>query len=190
MKRLIVFLAIMAGLIMACNPSKAQDVTHTFVMGSNDTYYNYTGSAADTLGAVDQDTIDLVFVYRGDRYIEKVAVKTRFDVVDGADTTCNISVFGKEFSDDGTYVQVIASTLSGDINVNNTTKVIVSDPYTVEAQAQYTISGADSVTLAHNFTPFDKSYRYYRVRYIHIGTNSAAGSGILIDDVEFKLYTK
>lgn len=183
MKRLIFLISI---ILVASFGLMAQDRTVTINMGDN-TYYNYTGSAADTLGPVDQDTIDIVFIYKGPAYVEKLAVKSRFDLRSGPDTTCTISVFGKEFSDDGTYVQIVGATSSGDINANNTTKILVSDPYVVEAA--YTF-GADSVTAAHNHVPFDISYRYYRVRYIHIGAASGAGTGMLIDDVEFKLYTK
>ena len=51
------------------------------------------------------------------------------------------------------------------------------------------VTAGDTVNVAHNFTPFDKSYRYYRVRYIIKGDDSV-GTGILIDDIEIKLYTE
>lgn len=187
MKKLILFLSLIA-FAVACNPSgaKAQERTVNIDVPEGHTYYNYTGSAADTLTATNQDTIDVIFRFRVDEYVLKVAVKTRYDIIVGADTTVALTVAGKEFSDHTTYTDVIASSTSSAVTANNTIQVIVSDPYTVEAA--YTF-GADSVTAAHNHTPFDKSYRYYRLRYIIKG-NDAVGTGILIDDIEIKLYTE
>ena len=165
----------------------SQDRTVTKEMNVDATYYKYSGTAADTLGAVDQDTLDLIVVYRGGGYVNKVAVKSRFDLNSGADTTVAISVFGKEFGDDGTYVEVIASALTADINANNTTKIMVSDPYSVEASAIYAVAAGDSTISAHNHTPFDKSYRYYRIRYI-LTAQSLAGTGVKLDEFEIKFY--
>jgi hypothetical protein len=50
------------------------------------------------------------------------------------------------------------------------------------------VTAGDTVNVAHNHTPFDQTYRYYRIRYILQG-NDSVGTGIKIDEVEFKLYT-
>lgn len=191
-------------------------------MGSG-TYYKYTGTAADTLTDTNQDTIDFVLENRGPGYVRKISVKSRFDVIDGADTTVAISVFGKEFEDDATYVQIIASTLSDAVAADNTVKIVSAD-YTettasyASTTAQYIstagvdtlltdttgLSGypADSIistgyaitnaaqtmtNATQTVTPLDKSYRFYRVRYIIEG-DDATGTGIKIDEIEFKLY--
>jgi len=199
----------------------AQDKTISVLMPENTTYTKYTFSTADTLGPVSQDTIDVVITYQSAGYVKKLAVKTRFDIVSGADTTVNISVFGKEFSDDGTYVQIIAAAASSDINANNTSTIITSD--WTETVAQYTstvatttdsldadvsaiayvdTSSGDSIVTtwtlekpaqtitnaAQTVTPLDKSYRLYRVRYI-MSLTSALGSGVRLDELEFKIYT-
>ena len=165
----------------------AQDRTVSRSMKENYTYYKYDGVAADTL-TENQDTIDFVLQYRSDWYVKKLAVKTKFDLVSGVDTTVTTSVFGKEFYDDTTYVQVIAAVASDDINANNTVQILTSD-YTESVGASEDTFNADSTitVAAKTVTPLDKSYRYYRVRYIYTGS-SAAGSGVKIDDIEFKFY--
>lgn len=187
MKKIILFLVLTAIAFACGNPSAySQERTISKTMTNGVYYYKYTGVAADTLTSTNQDTIDFVLQYQSPQYVKKIAVKTKFDTIAGADTTVAISVFGKEFSDDATYVEVIPSTLSAAVSADGIVKVLTSDPYTVEAA--YTF-GADSVTAAHNHTPFDKSYRYYRVRYIIQG-NDATGTGIEIDEIEFKIYTE
>jgi hypothetical protein len=189
MKRLLAFILVLFSIVAI-----GQERTVNLSIQNGGTYINYTGNAADTLTATNQDTIDVVVKYWGTGYVKKVAVKTRFDLISGADTTVSVSVFGKEFSDDATYVELIAATLTDDINTDNTVQVLTYD-YTETTAAHdipFTNPTAGTVdTLevpAFNVTPFDLSYRYYRVRYI-ITAASGAGSGVLIDDFEFKLYT-
>jgi len=185
MKKLILFLTLVV-IAFACNPQEtsAQERTISKTLPTGVYYYKYTGVAADTLKATNQDTIDVVFYYMSPQYVTKIAVKTRFDIIVGADTTVSTSVFGKEFSDDATYVSVIGASTSSAVTANNTVQVLVSDPYITEAA--YTF-GADSITAAHTHTPFDFTYRYYRVRYILQG-NDAVGTGIKIDEIEFRIY--
>jgi len=186
MKKLFVLFALFALIISA----SAQERTVNITVPAGDTYYKYTGTTSDVLIPTTTDTIDLVFWFRVDDYIEKVAVKSRFDMRTTADTTVAITVMGKEFSDDATYVDVIASSLSGAVTANNTVAIDVSDPYDVESQyVTGRVTGGDTVNVAHNITPFDKSYRYYKVRYILQG-NDATGTGVNIDEVEIKLYTR
>jgi len=190
MKKLLIISLLFALAMFACNPGQAQDRTVTTTM-SNGTYYaKYTGVAADTLGDVDQDTIDYIFVYQSPQYVTKVAVKIRYDIVVGADTTVAASLFGKEFSDDATYVSVIASTVSGAVTANNTIHTLALDPYATEAQyVTARITGGDTVDVAHNITPFDFCYRYYRLRLIIQG-DDAVGTGIKVDEIEFKVYAQ
>lgn len=179
-------------------------------MGLNETYHYYGGSSADTLIATNQDTLDIVVKYMGGGYIRKVAVKSRFDVIAGADTTVSVSVFGKEFEDDATWVEVIAATNTSAVTANNTVQILTSDWTETVAQYTSTIAAhnmvadttgfqnypADTIAVAaqtitnaaQTLTPLDKSYRYFRVRYIINGDDSV-GTGILLDDFEFKVYT-
>lgn len=185
MKKLFLFAIGIVILAFACNePANAQDRTVTKLMSIGETYYLYNGVAADTLTA-NQDSIDFVLAYRGHDYVQKIAVKIKYDLRSTADTAVNLGLSGAEFSDHTTYTTIIAAADGNDINANNTVDVITSDPYTVEAA--YTF-GADSITAAHNHTPFDKSYRYYRLRLIYTGA-SGGGTGVSIDDIEFKFYT-
>ena len=189
MKKLIFIFGLLALVAMiACTPKEVTAQERTVTVNDklpNGVYYaKYTGTAADTLKATNQDTIDVVFYYQSPQYVHKIAVKTRFNIIVGADTTVSTSVFGKEFSDDATYVSVIAAATSSAVTANNTVQILTVDPYFTEAA--YTF-GADSVTAAHVITPFDYTYRYYRVRYILQG-NDAVGTGIKIDEIEFRLY--
>lgn len=168
----------------------AQERTVSITMPTNNTYYKYSGVAADVLVSTTTDTIDVVFQYQGSGYIEKIAIKSRFDMRTTADTTVAISVFGKEFADDGTYVEVIASALSAVVTTDNVVKVSVNDPYVTDASHTLTDNlGATATESVHTITPFDKCYRYYRVRYILSG-NDSVGTGVKLDEVEFKVYTK
>lgn len=190
MKKVIFILAIAVAFIAGCsdNGAKAQERTVNITVPSGDTYYNYTGSAADTLKPTTQDTIDVIFWFRVDGYVQKVAVKTRFDVISGADTTVSTTVSGKEFYDHATWTDVIAASTSNAVTANNTIQVLTVDPYITEAQyVTGRVTAGDTVNVAHNLTPFDVSYRYYKVRYIIQG-NDSVGTGILIDDIEIKLY--
>jgi len=185
-------LSLLASLVVIASYSQERTITKTMAEGA--TYYKYTGVAADTLKPTNQDTIDFVLVYSGN-YVNKLAVKTRFDTIAGADTTVSTSVFGKEFSDDDTYVQIIGATTSSAVTANNTVQVLASDLYATVAAAQDYIyqeinTNQDTVVVAERtITPFDKSYRYYRIRYILSG-NDHVGTGIKIDEIEVKFYTE
>lgn len=188
--KIFVLLLTFAALMFACGPTKAQERTVTRTLPTGTYYDKYTGVAADTLKPTTQDTIDIVYVYQSHEYVTKIAVKLRFDIIAGADTTVSTSVFGKEFSDDGTYVSIIPASTSSAVTANNTVQVLASDPYFTEAQyITGRITGGDTVNLAHNITPFDFSYRYYRVRIILTG-NDSVGTGIKLDEAEIKFYTQ
>lgn len=184
MKKLFIFF----GLILFAVVAMAQERTVNLTLTTGNYYYKYTGVAADTLKPTNQDTIDVVFYYTSPQYVKKVSVKTRFDIIAGADTTVSTSVYGKEFSDDATYVSVIGASTSSAVTANNTVQILTCDPYLTEAQyITGRITGGDTVNVAHAITPFDFSYRYFRVRYILQG-NDAVGTGIKIDEIEFRIY--
>lgn len=188
----------------------AQERTVTKQMSKNTTYYEYTGTSADTLVSTNQDTIDFVLEYRNSSHVKKIAIKSKYDLIGLADTTVAVSVFGREFEDDATWVQIIASAVGSDVNADNTVQVLTSD-YT-ETYGSYlsTVAAhklasdttgykyypADTISVpsyaitnaAQTITPLDKSYRQYRIRYIIQG-ESALGSGVKIDEIEFKVYT-
>ena len=173
--------------------ASAQDRTVTKYMGINDTYYKYDGTTSDYLVAAGQDTIDFILYYRAHWYVEKISVKIKWDLRTAADTTVTTSLFGAEFGDHTSYTQIIAAAAGNDINADNTIDVLTSDPYTGIAQVVATSDTAGNGTIktltyaAHNATPFDKSYRKYRLRMI-ITDASGLGTGVKIDDIEFKFY--
>lgn len=186
MKKIIVLFCLAVFAIAAT----AQERTVNLTISTGNYYYKYTGTAADNLKPTTQDTIDVVFYYTSPQYVKKIAVKTRFDIIAGADTTVSTSVYGKEFSDDATYVSVIGASTSSAVTANNTVQVLTCDPYWTEAQyVTGRITAGDTVNVAHNITPFDYTYRYYRVRYILSG-NDSVGTGIKIDEIEFRLYVE
>lgn len=185
----ILMLVMLVGLI-----SIAQERTISKTISRDGTYYKYKGGAADTLISTNQDTIDLVIEYTGEDFVKKVAVKSRFDVILGADTTVAVSVYGKEFEDDATYVEIIASSVSNAVTADNTVQILTSD-YTETTTAfdvpftNPSAGTADTLEVpAQTVTPLDKSYRFYRIRYIIQGDDSV-GTGIKLDEAELKLYT-
>ena len=190
MKKLFIILSLIALAIVACNPSSAQERTVTRTLPTGTYYDVYNGGTSDVLTPTTRDTIDLVYVYQSPEYVTKVAVKIRYDVVVGADTTVAASLFGKEFSDDATYISIIGSSVSSAVAANNTIQVLALDPYIAEAQyITGRVTGGDTINVAHNLTPFDFSYRYYRLRLILQG-NDAVGTGVKVDQVEVKFYTQ
>lgn len=172
----------------------AQERTVNLELKVGETYKKYTGTTSDILIPTTTDTIDVVIAYQSTGYVKKIAVKTRFDKRTTADTTVSVSVFGKEFSDDDTYVQVIAAATSSAVTTDNVIQVLVSDPYETNAgyvgiiRQHNSQLNTDTLTVpSHVITEFDKSYRYYRIRYILSGDDSV-GTGIKIDEIEFKIY--
>jgi len=180
MKKLLVIFA----LVLFAVAAMAQERTITRTLTKGVYYDKYTGVAADTLKATNQDTIDIVYYYQSPEYVKKIAVKIRYDIIVGADTTVAASLFGKEFSDDATYVSIIGSSTSSAVTTNNTIQVLTLDPYLTEAQyVTGRVTGGDTINVAHSITPFDFTYRYFRLRLIIQG-NDAVGTGIKVDEVE------
>lgn len=184
MKKVFLFFALLLSVSLF-----AQERTVTITADPGNTYLKYTGTSSDVLIPTTRDTIDFWFYFRVDQYVEKIAVKLRYDMRTTADTTVSTSVFGKEFYDDGTPVSIIAATVSSAVTANNVVQVLAQDPYIVEAAYMTDVGANDSTNTAHNHTPFDFCYRYYRVRCILVG-NDATGTGVNVDEIEFKLYTR
>jgi hypothetical protein len=210
MKKLFILLALIPFFMgVVAQERTVTKIGSTNALTETKTLYTYTGVAADTLKPTTQDTIDFVLEYRGTKMIKKITVKSRFDVILGADTTVTVSVFGKEFLDDPTYVEIIAATASGVVAANNTVQVLSSD-YTLSYGAYNSTVAAHNIPFANptaatadtlkvpshiianaaqTVTPFDKTYRFYRVRYILTG-NDSVGTGVKLDEIEFKIYTE
>jgi hypothetical protein len=171
----------------------AQDKTRSVQFDENGTYVVYSGIPGDTLSGT-QDTIDFVFKYKSGGFVKKIAVKIRYDLISGVDTTVHASLFGREFYDDPTWVSIIASTTSSVVSVNNTIQILTSDYTETTAAAvdflqQTLVATKDTLTVAARInTPIDQSYRFYRLRLIVAG-NDSVGKGIKIDEVELKFYT-
>jgi hypothetical protein len=176
------------GFVLLAMLGMAQDKTISVSLDANvSTYKQYTGLTADTI-TINQDTIDVWFKYQSQGFVKKLAVKTKLDLVSGLDTV-SVSVFGKEFYEDATPIEIIAAS-TVNVAASNQINVFTSD-YTetiasyVASVNQANIADADTITFAaQTITPFDKTYRFYRVRFIHSGL----GNGTKIDDIELKLY--
>jgi hypothetical protein len=155
----------------------------------------YYATVSDTLKPTTQDTIDLVFQYRGNQYVKKLSIRTRFDKIIGADTTVKVTVDGKEFLDDASWVSIIGSTTSSAVTTNDVIQVLNSDysetvaSYQSITQAVATANSDTTVYAAHTITPLDKTYQWYRVRYILSG-NDSVGTGIKLDEVQIALYVE
>lgn len=153
----------------------------------------YYGQTADTLTGTNQDTIDFVVQYRGNDFIKKISLRTRFDLRSTADTTVKISVLGKEYLDDASWVTIIGSTTTSAIAANNTVVVLNSD-YTETIAGfdailkQQTTTNSDTITYpAQTITPLDKTYQWYLVRYI-ISGDDFTGSGLKLDEIQLQLF--
>jgi len=174
--------------------SYSQDKTVSLTIANEGTYIVHSNPGADTLSGT-QDTIDFVFKYKAEGFVKKIAVKIRYDLISGVDTTVHASLFGKEFFDDPTWVSIIAPTTSSVVSVNNTMQILTSDYTETTAAAvdflqQTLVATKDTLTVAARInTPIDQSYRFYRLRLIVAGDDSV-GKGIKVDEVELKLYTE
>lgn len=189
----------------------SQERTVTKLLGKGDTYYKYTGVTLDALVPTTRDTIDIIFQVRVDERIEKIEVKSRFDMLTTADTTVKVSVFGRNFTDD-TYTSMIASTTSDAVTTDNVIQVLTGGYTESHVTAAYNLTEAaynmtsdtatfkyypaDTIAVASHIiaaaeatttvTPVDYSFRFIRVRYI-ISGNDITGTGIQIDEVELIL---
>lgn len=198
MRKFIAFLLLLV-IAFSCGPSaNAQDKTVTRYLKSGFYYdlYNGTSARGDTL-TPNQDSISYVFVYQSPERISKVAVKVKFDLRSGADTTVNYQLDGKAFNDVSSYTSIISATTGADVNANNTVYNFEKDyTETVSAFVALTdttgLSGypADSISFpAQTITPIDLSYRYFQVMLVLQGTSSA-GTGLVVDEIEFKIYVE
>jgi len=139
--------------------SFAQDKEISKSLGNEISYYKYTGVAADTLTS-NQDTIDVTFAVLLSGNISRVAVKSRFDLVAGADTTVSIGIYGKDFTDDGLNT-VVSPVVSSAITANNT--IIITESARTSTIASYasTTAGYNSTTTAFTIKQDTAGYKYY-----------------------------
>jgi len=192
----ILFLIVFA---FACGPNaNAQDKTVTRYLKTGVYYdlYNGTSARGDTLSE-NQDSISYVFVYQSKERISKVAVKVKFDLRSGADTTVNYQLDGKAFNDVASYTSIVSATTGSAISANNTVYNFEADyTETVTAYTMLTdttgLAGypADSISVpAQTVTPIDYSYRYFQVLLVIQG-NDATGTGVIMDEMEIKFYVE
>jgi len=209
MKKLIsLFICVVLGMTLI-----AQERTVTKTMKTGVYYYSYTGTSSDELVKTTRDTIDFLFVYQSPEFVKKISLLVEMDTgsvaaADGEYVT--FSLFGKEFSSDScTYTQIIAAANSDVVDSNDEIFTTQVDNYTTIAS--YTVatlldttevwpydgaaSAIDSVlytgtntVAAQTITPFDMSYRVYRLRAI-LQSSASATEGTKIAKIEFKLYT-
>lgn len=139
----------------------AQDKTENISLKLNSTYVNVKLTAEDTLTS-NLDTADYKIKYWSDGYIKKVSLHIGADTIAGADTI-SVQLLGYDFEDDAAANTIIAADTT---NVASSSDIILSDDY---------FDAADEF-----------SFRYYTIRIIRIGE----GEGLLLNQIEFKVYTE
>jgi len=213
MKKIILFIGLLAFMFACDGGAKAQDVTRNAskVYKNGYSYAKYTGVAIDTLTTV-QDTIDIVFNMRvsNGAMVKRVTVGTVLDLRAGTDTVVAVSVWGEDFdSDTHTANAVIASTNTAAITASNTFDVF--ETALTEVTAQYlsavpahnapyvNVAAGTADTLkydaynitqpAQTSTASNLTWRKYVVRFVYPAAGDAVGTGLLIESVELKLFT-
>lgn len=137
--------------------SVAQTQMNTTVQLRSDvSYYKYVGVAKDTIKRV-ADSVSIEFLNGFDHEF-KISVGSKFDLVNAADTTVVINIWGKNFAGEG--YTLLNQTTSSNIAANNTT---VSSAYTTAAR-----------------------YRYIKVSYSLSAAPKSAG--VKIDQIEVKIW--
>lgn len=167
---------ILLGLIFVAFISYSQERTVIKALGLNETRWNYTGTAADTLKETNQDTIDFSLTYKSPVAIEKIDVFFQADTLAGNDSVY-VSLLGKKELT-GTATTLIAST-----------GVLFNASNEINELTLYQTVSSDTVGSAIIATPVDLSYQYYILRMIQDGNDDYDG-GAKIDYVRFKLYQK
>lgn len=155
--------------------------------GSSQTYWKYTGTAADTLMQFVQDTIEFP-MFLNKEYPAQFYVKADFDTIGAdADNTVTLYLLGKVFEDEDW--SAIA---------NSGTVTITGDGIDVVAE---TIDNTGAYAVAYVALPLDTTdiatvtpsnvpsyYRYLLVRMVANGDN--AGKGVLLKSMEVKLWKR
>ena len=137
----------------------AQDKTVPVSIEGAGSYISIDVSASDTI-TTNLDTVDYKIKYIGN-YVKKLSLHLDVDTISGADTV-SIELLGYDFADDATGNVIIAADTT---NVASTANIVLSDDYFLAAD--------------------ELSFRYYAVRVRHLGV----GEGVLINKIEFKVYT-
>ena len=154
--------------------------------GSSQTYWKYTGTAADTLMEFVQDTIEFP-MFLNKEYPTQFYVNCQFDTVDDNDNTVTVYLLGKVFEDEAW--SAIAN--SGAVTIDAQSKDVVVE--TIDNTGAYAVAyaaapldTADIATITPSNVP--SYYRYLLVRMIANGDN--AGEGTLLKSMEVKIWKR
>lgn len=162
------------------------DVTKsTKKWGSTQTYWKYTGTAADTLMEFDQDTIEFP-MFLNKEYPTQFYVNCQFDPVDDDDNAVTVSLLGKVFEDEAW----VAIDSSGATTISaQSTDVVVETINNTGAYAVAYKAAPDTFDIS-TITPSNvpSYYRYLLVRMVANGND--AGEGVLLKSVEVKLWKR
>lgn len=108
MKKVILLLA--AFIVLVAN-AQERTITKQWLPKEN-TYYKYTGVAADVINGSTYDTISFIISLDKGSPISGVYTKTWFTLVGTADTTIACALYGKVFEDD-TWTSIATGTFAG-----------------------------------------------------------------------------
>ncbi len=167
---------ILLGLIFVAFISYSQERTVKKALGLNETRWNYTGTAADTLKENNQDTIDFRLTYKSPVAVEKIDIFIQADSIAGKDSIY-VSLLGKK-EPTGAATTLIAST-----------GMLINQLNEIKELTVYQTVSSDTVGGAIIATPLDLSFQEYILRVIQDGNDDYDG-GAKIDYMRFKLYQK
>lgn len=188
MKYLILLLSVFFVFISTAQERTVENsLTRTPAFG-NYSYYNYEGTSSDVLVSTTMDTIDFVFETKKSKPFSWDVIVT-YSPYDGNDTTATIEVLGRN-SENESWTS-ITSSLSSDVNSADVVTSLSSHSSYIEEHIIDTTLTSTALT-AESFYVTDVAdskarYRYINVRNI-ITDASAAGSGIQVENVEFKIW--
>lgn len=154
--------------------------------GSSQTYWKYTGTAADTLMELVQDTIEFP-MFLNKEYPAQFYVNCQFDTVDDNDNTVTVYLLGKVFEDE----EWSAIANSGAVTIDAQSKDVVVETIDNTSSLAFTtvVFNADSTITGRLVASNAPSYyRYLLVRMIANGDN--AGEGVLLKSMEVKLWKR
>lgn len=157
-------------------------------------YYNYSGTSSDQLIYTTRDTIDIPFNIRKSKRCD-ISVGVTFSPILGADTTATIAILGRNSLNDSW--NSITSGLSAAVTTDDVYKEVTTfSTYDEKATIDTTLlstalaSTKDSVSFYVTNVSFSAvGYRYINVRLIITGDDSV-GTGIQVDNVEFKIWER
>lgn len=188
MKKLIVIL-LFAGLTLA-GYSQVRTLS-TRLLKAEQTYYTYTGVAADSLTTF-QDTIRAQ-VTVNKQFPYAVSLRAAFDTLDGTDTLVYINVYGKVYADDSWVSMITDSTAAITSSGNKTVTNWTGNIYTITADTTSIETAADTINFATwNVTRTEAvadNYRYLLLEFITTGDDDV-GTGVSLEKFELNLIRK